>query len=84
MEEINEESKRLWEWEVALAGIGRCYDDGGTIWTKKDFDFFIFVVFKDKEIANSPFILERLKKLHDEGKIEFVGDDDVYFKVIKM
>jgi hypothetical protein len=83
MEEINEESKRLWEWEVALAFMERCYDDGGTIWTKKDFGL-IFANCEDKEIANSPFILERLKKLHDEGKIEFVGDDDVYFKVINM
>jgi hypothetical protein len=79
MEEFNEEKL----WRIARRVIERCYDDGGTIWKKKDFGL-IFANFERPEIANSPFILERLKKLHDEGKIEFVGDDDVYFKVINM
>jgi len=76
-----DESKYL--WSIALAGIEHFLDKGRTIWTKKDFNV-IFANFRHIAIINSPFILEQLKKLHDEGKIEFVGDDDVYFKVIKM
>jgi hypothetical protein len=71
-------------WEIVLAMIERCYYDGGVIWSKKNFESLFTANYVPKESAYDPYILEQLQKLHNEGKIEFIGDDDVYFKVIKV
>jgi hypothetical protein len=42
----------------------------------------MFEEFGPKESAYNPYVLEQLQKLHDEGRIEFVGNDDVYIRIL--
>jgi hypothetical protein len=72
------------EWEIILAMIERCYDDGGVIWSKKNFESLFTANYVSKESAYNPYILEQLKKLNDERKIDFIDNDDIYFKVINI
>jgi hypothetical protein len=72
------------KWVLTFGFLNRSYYDcgSGVVWSKKWF-IEIFENFGPKESAYDPYVLEQLQKLHDEGKIEFVGSDDVYFKILK-
>jgi hypothetical protein len=58
-------------------------DYGGSLIVSKKNFAEIFRNFGPEESAYDPYVLEQLQKLHNEGKIEFVGSDDVYFKILK-
>jgi hypothetical protein len=82
MNEVNDVIGHKWGW--AFARLRHSYKEYGTIvvWSKRDFAE-LFEKFGTKESAHDPYITEQLQKLHDEGRIEFVGSDDVYFKILK-
>jgi hypothetical protein len=77
---MNKDNEEQYYWEVALSGLGRFFDEGMYTWSKKQFK----MIFKDDKVANSGFILDKLKDLEKEGKIAFVGTDDVYIKVLEQ
>lgn len=68
------------EWSVALRGLERFFDEGMVLWSKKNFD----LLFSSEDVANSSYVLDRLRDLDDEGVISFVGDNDLYIKILKI
>lgn len=68
------------EWSVALRGLERFFDEGMVLWSKKDFD----LLFSSEDIANSSYVLDRLRGLDKEGVISFIGDNDLYIKILKI
>ncbi|MDR1285322.1 MAG: hypothetical protein LBJ88_03880 [Campylobacteraceae bacterium] len=83
MNKADDVIKSKWGW--ALARLRHSYSKYGiiVIWSKKEFAK-LFEKFGTKESAYEPYILEQLKKLNDERKIDFIGNDDIYFKVINI
>jgi len=53
--------------------INRFYNEGASVWSKAD------VVDHDATVEES---IPWLREWADKGYIEFVGEDDVYFKVL--
>ncbi len=68
------------EWSVALRGLERFFDEGMVLCSKKNFD----LLFSSEDVANSSYVLDRLRDLDDEGVISFVGDNDLYIKILKI
>ena len=68
------------EWSVALRGLERFFDEGMVLWSKKNFD----LLFSSEDVANSSYVLDRLRDLDDEGVISFIGDNDLYIKILKI
>lgn len=68
------------EWDVALSGLERFFDEGMTLWSKEKFG----LLFSSNDIASSKYVSEQLKALEDRGAIIFVGKDDIYIKVVRI
>lgn len=68
------------EWDVALRGLERFFDEGTVLWSKKNFD----LLFSSEDVANSSYVLDRLRDLDDKGVISFVGDNDLYIKILNI
>lgn len=66
------------EWSVALRGLERFYDEGMTSWSKEKFN----LLFSSEEVANSSYVRDQLKALEEKGAIVFVGDNNLYIKVL--
>lgn len=69
-----------YEWSVALRGLERFFDEGMTLWSKEKFS----LLFSREDIARSSYVLDQLRVLERRGAIVFVGDDELYIKVLKM
>ncbi|KKN93988.1 hypothetical protein LCGC14_0192520 [marine sediment metagenome] len=68
------------EWEIALRGLKRFFDEGMAVWPREKFDS----LFSSKEVANSHYVLEALKSLELQGAIILVGTDDLYIRIIRI
>lgn len=68
------------EWNVALRGLERFFDEGMVLWSKRNFD----LLFSSENVANSSYVLNRLKDLDEKGVISFVGSNNLYVKVLKI
>lgn len=75
---MNVDNRR--EWSVALRGLERFFDEGMTLWSKEQFN----LLFSSEAVASSSYVLDQLKALEGQGAIVFVGDDDLYIKVLKV
>lgn len=69
-----------YEWSVALRGLERFFDEGMTLWSKEKF----ILLFSSEDVASSSYVLDQLKALEEQGAIVFIGDDDLYIKVLKI
>ncbi|ELQ08984.1 hypothetical protein A988_20886 [Pseudomonas syringae BRIP39023] len=68
------------DWEVALRGLQRFFDEGMTVWSKSKF----FSLFPNEEAENNDYFLLRLIDLERQGVIAFPGRDDFYIKVLRI
>lgn len=68
------------EWDVALKGLERFFDEGMTLWTKEKF----ISLFSSNAIATSEYVVGQLRILEDKGAIVFVGEDEIYIKVVSI
>lgn len=68
------------EWETALSGIKRFYDEGMTIWSKENFK----LLFKDADGYKSPYIIGKIEELQKIGTLIFKKSDDIYIEIIKI
>jgi hypothetical protein len=69
-----------YEWSVALRGLERFFDEGMTLWSKEKF----ILLFSSEDVASSSYVLDQLRALEGQGAIIFIGDDDLYIKVLKI
>ncbi len=69
-----------YEWSVALRGLERFFDEGMTLWSKEKF----ILLFSSEDVASSSYVLDQLRALEGQGVIVFIGDDDLYIKVLKI
>lgn len=69
-----------YEWSVALRGLERFFDEGMSLWSKEKF----VLLFSSEDVASSSYVLDQLKALEGQGAIAFIGDDDLYIKVLKI
>lgn len=69
-----------YEWNVALRGLERFFDEGMTLWSKEKF----ILLFSSEDVASSSYVLDQLRALEGQGAIIFIGDDDLYIKVLKI
>jgi hypothetical protein len=67
-------------WSIALNGMKRFFDEGMTIWKEGQF----FSLFPNNNVAQSDYVVSKLKELDVSGSIQFVGDKNIYIKVIKI
>jgi hypothetical protein len=51
-----------------------------TLWSKEKF----ILLFSSEDVASSSYVLDQLRALEGQGAIIFIGDDDLYIKVLKI
>ncbi|WP_024672435.1 hypothetical protein ACTACG_06130 [Pseudomonas syringae] len=68
------------DWDVALRGLKRFYDEGMTVWSRSKF----FSLFSNEKVAVSDYVLMRLAELDRQGVIAFSGTEDLYIKVLNI
>lgn len=72
---MNERSES--DWETALRGMQRFFDEGMTHWSKAQFT----ALFPTKEIAECAYVREHLRQMNERGAIDLMGREDLFLVV---
>lgn len=69
---------------IMTGAFNRAYDDGGKGWSKKDILALIIHNTSNKVFdLEDPRLQQALQVWVEKGHIEFIGEEDVYLKIIK-